>query len=240
MSDEINSRVEGLLKDALDENETSIVPRSRIETILKNIINDEEIEVVPKSRVENLLLDLKDKIANGSGSSVLENAWWMPTEFKNKLGYNYPVLTGIKLYRDDIEIPDYSFAKGYGYADVFQQIETVDCDESCKLKKMGSYAFSGLNELKKVRFVFNNLYIKTQAFQNCPKLETVLILWNKQDSSNKSKSIANTAFNNDTNLLDIYVSWDQGEVFGAPWGATNATIHYNTPLTKTLESVLGD
>lgn len=28
-------------------------------------------------------------------------------------------------------------------------------------------------------------------------------------------------------LHDIYVPWSSGEVYGAPWGATNATIHYN-------------
>lgn len=29
-------------------------------------------------------------------------------------------------------------------------------------------------------------------------------------------------------ITDIYVPWSQGEVANAPWGATNATIHYNT------------
>ena len=28
-------------------------------------------------------------------------------------------------------------------------------------------------------------------------------------------------------ITDIYVPWAEGEVDGAPWGATNATIHYN-------------
>ena len=31
-------------------------------------------------------------------------------------------------------------------------------------------------------------------------------------------------------LTDIYVPWSEGEVAGAPWGATSATIHYDTPL----------
>lgn len=29
-------------------------------------------------------------------------------------------------------------------------------------------------------------------------------------------------------ITDIYVPWSQGEVSGAPWGATSATIHYDT------------
>ena len=40
-------------------------------------------------------------------------------------------------------------------------------------------------------------------------------------------TIAANAFNQCTNLHDIYVPWSEGEVANAPWGATNATIHYN-------------
>jgi hypothetical protein len=29
-------------------------------------------------------------------------------------------------------------------------------------------------------------------------------------------------------ITDIYVPWSEGAVANAPWGATNATIHYNT------------
>lgn len=38
--------------------------------------------------------------------------------------------------------------------------------------------------------------------------------------------LAYNAFNKCTNLTDIYVPWAEGDVGGAPWGATNATIHY--------------
>ena len=41
-------------------------------------------------------------------------------------------------------------------------------------------------------------------------------------------SINAIAFRNASNLADIYVPWSEGEVANAPWGATNATIHYNT------------
>lgn len=40
-------------------------------------------------------------------------------------------------------------------------------------------------------------------------------------------SIGNIIFNGCTNLTDIKVPWAEGEVAGAPWGATNATITYN-------------
>ena len=40
-------------------------------------------------------------------------------------------------------------------------------------------------------------------------------------------TVGNSAFTNNTALTDIYVPWAEGEVANAPWGATNATIHYN-------------
>ena len=38
-----------------------------------------------------------------------------------------------------------------------------------------------------------------------------------------------TAFESDT-ITDIYVPWSEGAVSGAPWGATNATIHYDSAV----------
>ncbi len=40
-------------------------------------------------------------------------------------------------------------------------------------------------------------------------------------------SIGATTFVNNSNITDIYCPWAEGEVANAPWGATNATIHYN-------------
>jgi hypothetical protein len=41
-------------------------------------------------------------------------------------------------------------------------------------------------------------------------------------------TIANNAFAQCYFLTDIYVPWAEGAVANAPWGAPNATIHYNT------------
>lgn len=41
-------------------------------------------------------------------------------------------------------------------------------------------------------------------------------------------TIHSGAFKGCTNITDIYVPWEEGAVANAPWGATNATIHYNT------------
>lgn len=45
------------------------------------------------------------------------------------------------------------------------------------------------------------------------------------------ETIGTDAFNDlkkTTGIKDIYVPWTEGAVANAPWGATNATIHYNT------------
>ena len=41
-------------------------------------------------------------------------------------------------------------------------------------------------------------------------------------------SLGGATFDMLNNLGDIYVPWSEGEVANAPWGANNATIHYNT------------
>lgn len=62
--------------------------------------------------------------------------------------------------------------------------------------------------------------INTYAFQNCESLTEVRFLGTATD-------LSTTAFEDCPNLADIYVPWSDGEVTGAPWGATSATIHYN-------------
>lgn len=62
--------------------------------------------------------------------------------------------------------------------------------------------------------------ISHNGFANCNALAEVTFL-------GTPKSLLNTAFANCTNLLTINVPWAEGKVANAPWGATNATIHYN-------------
>ena len=62
--------------------------------------------------------------------------------------------------------------------------------------------------------------IDTQSFEQNVELKEVIILGKPTDY------FSDYAFKNCTNLLDIYVNWNYGEVRYAPWGATNAAIHY--------------
>lgn len=51
-------------------------------------------------------------------------------------------------------------------------------------------------------------------------------------------SINANAFRRANALTDIYVPWSEGEVANAPWGATNATIHYNTTFDANGDPII--
>lgn len=51
-----------------------------------------------------------------------------------------------------------------------------------------------------------------------------------QNSADNLPTIANNVFGQCRALTDIYCPWAEGEVANAPWGATNATIHYNAEV----------
>ena len=65
--------------------------------------------------------------------------------------------------------------------------------------------------------------IGAQAFHNCTGFTELTF-------KGTPSSIATNSFQGCTNLLNIYVPWAEGEVANAPWGATNATIHYNSEV----------
>lgn len=110
------------------------------------------------------------------------------------------------------------------------------------------YAFFGCSGLKKITFRPNLVEeIGNNAFENCSSLQTISVGSNNSliMRTNCFKSctslnaaylssgflplsfISTDAFEGCPNLINIYVSWAENAVKNAPWGATNATIHYN-------------
>lgn len=75
--------------------------------------------------------------------------------------------------------------------------------------------------LTEVTFPSTLTAIGNFAFYKCTGLTSVTI-------PAATTSISANAFQLCSNLTDIYVPWAEGEVENAPWGATAATIHYNT------------
>ena len=85
---------------------------------------------------------------------------------------------------------------------------------------IGEYAFYS-NLFRTITLPSNIKSIYSGAFQGCSYLTEVTF-------EGTPTTIYNSVFSNCTNLTDIYVPWSQGDVANAPWGATNATIHYNS------------
>ena len=84
-------------------------------------------------------------------------------------------------------------------------------------------AFQDCTRLTSVEIPSTVTSIFQYAFQGCSALQTVRILG--------TPTMHSTTFRNDSAITDIYVPWSTGAVTGAPWGATNATIHYDTPAS---------
>lgn len=83
-------------------------------------------------------------------------------------------------------------------------------------------AFNGCSGITSVVIGNGTTKVLGGAFNSCTALKTVRI-------GNGITSMV-TCFSNDTALTDIYIDKPENSISGSPWGATNAQIHWNTPL----------
>ena len=88
------------------------------------------------------------------------------------------------------------------------------------LTSIDNYAFYGCSNLALTSLPNGVTSIGGNAFRNCTGLTEITF-------KGKPNSIYTSAFSGCTNLTTIRVPWAEGEVSGAPFGATNATIVYN-------------
>jgi hypothetical protein len=85
---------------------------------------------------------------------------------------------------------------------------------------IGVNAFYNCNNLALTSLPDGVTRIGNYAFRFCEKLSEITF-------EGKPTKIESNSFESCNNLLTINVPWAEGEVSGAPWGATNATINYN-------------
>ncbi len=85
---------------------------------------------------------------------------------------------------------------------------------------IGNYLFRGCYRLALTELPAEITNIGSFAFYNCTSLTEMTFRGTPQ------RMEAN-CFSKCESLLTIRVPWSEGEVAGAPWGATNATIIYN-------------
>ena len=88
---------------------------------------------------------------------------------------------------------------------------------------IGSSAFYSCSSLALTSLPKGVTSIGSSAFYGCTGLTSLTF------KGTPTRIMAN-AFYGCTNLKDIYVPWSEGAVANAPWGATNATIHYDSEV----------
>lgn len=110
---------------------------------------------------------------------------------------------------------------------------------------IGSYAFSYCTSLTDIKISNSVTEIANNAFSACMSLPQLIIPNSVKRinsalfySCNALKTIrvgngvtyiGSGAFNANT-VTDIYIDAPENSISGSPWGATNAQIHWNTPL----------
>ncbi len=110
------------------------------------------------------------------------------------------------------------------------EIANNQCVQNCyylttlnipKVKTIGNLAFANCNRLVMDTIPASVETIGSQAFANGTALTSITF-------KGTPTSIASNSFSGCSKLTDIYVPWSEGAVANDPWGATNATIHYDT------------
>lgn len=112
------------------------------------------------------------------------------------------------------------------------------------MTKVNYRSFYGCSKLTTIN-VPDMVTVDNQSFYGC-KLTGTLKLPNLTSGTGNGAFYGNTLltkvyiyktinityqqnlFQNCTGITDIYVPWSSGAVSGSPWGASNATIHYDT------------
>lgn len=102
-----------------------------------------------------------------------------------------------------------------------------------KLSKItGNYNFRNCYALEKLYAPECTVWNGTQNFLNCNSLRRMCFY-------TKPTSISNSLFSGAPVLQDIYVSWSNGEVAGAPWGApAGCTVNYDTEYDEDGEPIV--
>ncbi len=96
-------------------------------------------------------------------------------------------------------------------------MKIVVCPET--LKGIEGYPFYQCGALETI-FIQEGLEtIGPQSFSYCYKLKSIRL-------PSSITQISPKAFL-ETGITDIYVPWAEGQIADAPWGADNATVHYN-------------
>lgn len=128
-----------------------------------------------------------------------------------------------------IELPKYRGVFQTGCFDGCWQLKEAIFPKLSKVTT--NYNFRNCYDLEKLYAPECTVWTGIQNFLNCDSLRRMCFY-------TKPTTISNSLFSGAPVLMDIYVSWSQGEVAGAPWGApAGCTVHYNTQYDEDGEPV---
>lgn len=142
-------------------------------------------------------------------------------------------MTDIKIPNGTKKISSYALStktlKSVDMPDSIEQIDNgafLNCQSLSlsklpeNLKIIGDQTFFNCMCISISKMPINLQAIGVQAFANCTGIKKVYFY--------STPTLKAGLFANCNNITDIYVPWSSGEVANAPWGAENATIHYDT------------
>lgn len=160
-----------------------------------------------------------------------------PLSYAKNLYLNGALVTSLEIPEGKEKLNNYCFNGSTSLA-------SVTIPDS--VQKVGYNAFQNCTSLKNVTFGTGLFHLFNSAFYGCTSLASVTIPENVKEIQNyafrscerlesvtiraTSPTMGATVFGSCYALKDIFVPWAEGEVDGAPWGATNATIHYGSEV----------
>ena len=189
-----------------------------------------------------------DTLVNTYGFKISNN--YRDGNYKTAAGSGYYVFTTYAELKSGtvLKIPDTVTSIGShalrgcnrGITD-FAGLTRIEIPDS--VTSIGNCAFADCTNLTSINIPSGVTVIDNGTFWNCEKLPSITV-------PEGVTSIGSTAFCNNyaltsitlphsistinsqaflgcSALIDIYVPWWEGNVSGAPWGATSATIHYH-------------
>ena len=104
----------------------------------------------------------------------------------------------------------------------FSKLESVTFPEGV-LERIETAGFRACTGLKSIVIPESCYHLGESCFYCCSALASVTI-------KGRVTRFYPSAFGECPNLKDIYVPWAEGDVLNAPWGAINATIHYESEV----------
>lgn len=200
---------------------------------LPNLINIEGINAFTGTALSSIYLPKLKTINSAAFSGCYSLTEVNLPELKN--GYNNSISVDnafqncrlLKL----ITLPKYEGVFRTGWFDGCYDLQEAIFP---KLKQITTnYNFRNCYALEKVYAPECTVWTGTQNFLNCNALRRMCFY-------TKPTTISNALFSGAPVLQDIYVSWSNGEVAGAPWGApAGCTVHYDTEFDADGDPIVG-